>query len=205
MKVVLASKNPHKLIEIDAILSKLGIEMVLESEQVVRQARVKMVASKTAPASPKTCFTTCVGLITSISQYFSSLTKKVSYKGWACIITGFSFLVCNQGLTTILSISVPVLNLVYPVAIILIVMGLCHKYLQKNRFAFPVTVWVVGVESLVYALYKMDLPLGFVGDAFHFLPFYEAGMGWVPAAVIALAVSAVLSAVKKEKKEAVKA
>ena len=32
MKVVLASKNPHKLVEIDAILSKLGIEMVLESD-----------------------------------------------------------------------------------------------------------------------------------------------------------------------------
>ena len=32
MKVVLASKNPHKLREIDAILSKLGIELVLQSE-----------------------------------------------------------------------------------------------------------------------------------------------------------------------------
>ena len=32
MKVVLASKNPHKLVEIDAILSKLGIELVLQSE-----------------------------------------------------------------------------------------------------------------------------------------------------------------------------
>ena len=32
MKVVLASKNPHKLVEIDAILSRLGIELVLQSE-----------------------------------------------------------------------------------------------------------------------------------------------------------------------------
>ncbi len=32
MKVVLASKNPHKLVEIDAILSKLGIELVLQSQ-----------------------------------------------------------------------------------------------------------------------------------------------------------------------------
>ena len=35
MKVVLASKNPHKLVEIDAILSKLGIELVLQSEMGV--------------------------------------------------------------------------------------------------------------------------------------------------------------------------
>ncbi len=32
MKVVLASKNPHKLVEIDAILKKLDIELVLQSE-----------------------------------------------------------------------------------------------------------------------------------------------------------------------------
>ena len=32
MKVVLASKNPHKLVEIDAITRQLGIELILQSE-----------------------------------------------------------------------------------------------------------------------------------------------------------------------------
>ena len=32
MKVVLASKNQHKLVEISAILSKLDIELVLEAD-----------------------------------------------------------------------------------------------------------------------------------------------------------------------------
>ena len=32
MKMVLASKNPHKLTELEAILSRLGIEVVLESQ-----------------------------------------------------------------------------------------------------------------------------------------------------------------------------
>ena len=32
MKVVLASKNPHKLVEIQAILGKLGMEVILQSE-----------------------------------------------------------------------------------------------------------------------------------------------------------------------------
>ena len=32
MKVVLASKNPHKLVEIDQITRKLGIELILQSE-----------------------------------------------------------------------------------------------------------------------------------------------------------------------------
>ena len=60
------------------------------------------------------CLTTCVGLITSISQYFSTLTKKISYTQWVFLISGFSFLVCNQGLNTILGLSIPVLNAIYP-------------------------------------------------------------------------------------------
>jgi len=32
MKLVLASKNPHKLIELQTILGGLGLEVVLESE-----------------------------------------------------------------------------------------------------------------------------------------------------------------------------
>ena len=32
MKIVLASKNPHKLVEIDEITRKLGIELILQSE-----------------------------------------------------------------------------------------------------------------------------------------------------------------------------
>ena len=32
MKMILASKNPHKLVEMSAILSQLGIEVILESD-----------------------------------------------------------------------------------------------------------------------------------------------------------------------------
>ena len=39
-------------------------------------------------------------------------------------MTGFSFLVCNLGLNAILSISIPILNAIYPVAIVLILLGL---------------------------------------------------------------------------------
>lgn len=41
------------------------------------------------------CLTTCVGLINSISQFFSTLFKKVSYRVWVFAITGVSFLTCN--------------------------------------------------------------------------------------------------------------
>ena len=138
------------------------------------------------------CLTTCVGLITSISQYFSTLVPKVSYRQFVFGIVGFSFLVCNQGLNTILSISVPVLNAIYPVAIVLIVLGLCDKWLRQNPYTFPATVSVTALVSVVYSLSKMNVPLGVMGKLFSALPFYSVGMGWFPAALVVGLASALL-------------
>ena len=138
------------------------------------------------------CLTTCVGLITSISQYFSSMTSRISYRAWVLIIAGFSFLICNQGLNTILSISVPVLNIVYPVAIVLVLLGLCDKWLRNNRLVYPVTIGAVGLISVLYALYKMDVHLGFVTDLCVHIPLFGMGMGWVVVAVVMAALSLLL-------------
>ena len=135
------------------------------------------------------CLTTCVGLITSISQYFSTLLKKVSYRQLVCIIAGFSFLVCNQGLNTILSISVPVLNAIYPVSIVLIVLGLCHKWLKNNPYVFPCTIGATAVVSVLYSLDQLGVSLGFVTKLCHALPMYKAGMGWVVVAACTAAVT----------------
>ena len=128
------------------------------------------------------CLTTCVGLINSISQYFSTLFRRVSYKKWVYIITFFSFLVCNLGLSMILSISIPVLNAIYPVAIVLILLGLSHGLWRGNPLVYPLTVTGTGVISVLYALDEAGLPLGALGELLHRLPLYGLGFGWIWAA-----------------------
>lgn len=145
------------------------------------------------------CLTTCVGLITSIAQYFASLTKRVSYKQCAVIVTVFSFIICNQGLNTILSISVPILNAIYPVAIILIVLGLFDQFFIENPFVYPITVGAVTIVSVIYAL-KGILPLGIIETILSKLPFYEIGMGWVTIAILAIIISVVFSKMIKTRK-----
>ena len=137
------------------------------------------------------CLTTCVGLITSISQYFSTLTNRLSYRQWAVGIAFFSFAVCNQGLNKILSLSVPVLNAVYPVAIVLIVLGLCDKWLAGNKFVYPCTVGAVSVVSVLYSLEQLGASFGFVTSLCKLLPFYSMGMGWVSVALVMTAFSLV--------------
>lgn len=146
------------------------------------------------------CLTTCVGLINSISQYFSMLFKKVSYRAWVYIITFFSFLICNLGLNMILSISVPILNAIYPVSIVLILLGLSHDLWKRNRFVYPMTVLGTAVVSTLYALSDAGVPLGALEAALHKLPLYKLGFGWLCVAGGMLAASLVVGLVSGAKK-----
>ena len=135
------------------------------------------------------CLTTCVGLINSVSQYFSTLWSKISYKGWVYIITGFSFFVSNLGLSTILSISVPILNAIYPIAIVLIILGLSNQLWEKNAYAYPLIVSGTTVVSVIYALDSAGISLGFVTALFRLLPGYAPGFGWLCIAAVMLLIS----------------
>ena len=148
------------------------------------------------------CLTTCVGLINSISQYFSTLFRKVSYHAWVYIITFFSFLVCNLGLSMILSISIPVLNAIYPVSIVLILLGLTHDLWKDNRFTYPMTVAGTAAVSVAFALGDTGLPLGSLGTLLHKLPLYHQGFGWVCVALAMLALSFLVNALSCRKLQA---
>lgn len=146
------------------------------------------------------CLTTCVGLINSVSLYFSTLFKKLSYRAWVFVITGFSFVVCNLGLTAILSISVPILNAIYPMSIMLILLGLTHKLWQGNRYIYPCVIGGVAVISVIHAV---DLP-GISGLLGQYLPLYSEGYGWLLVAAVMLVLSLVLDKLtsKRSKKAA---
>ena len=145
------------------------------------------------------CLTTCVGLITSISQYFSTLTEKISYRQWVFLIVGFSFIVCNMGLTSILSISVPILNAIYPVSIALIILGLIDNKLKDNKYVYPLTITAVGFISIVYSLDQMHISMGWLTKACHFIPLYKFGMSWVIVAVIAVGLAMLFKGERERK------
>ena len=148
------------------------------------------------------CLTTCVGLINSISQYFSTLLKGVSYNKFVLGITVFSFAICNQGLNTILSVSVPVLNAIYPVSIMLIVLGLCDKWISGNRFIYPLTILGTAVISVIYAIDGVGISLGLISKICCSLPLYDLGFGWVTVTAAMLALSLVCHAAAGKKQNA---
>ena len=126
------------------------------------------------------CLTTCIGLINSISQYFSKLFPKINYTKWVIIITILSFIICNLGLNTILNISIPILNAIYPVSIVLIILGLSDYFWKNNKIIYPLTITGVGIISVIYALEQVNFKLSFLSNFLNsYLPLYSLGYGWV--------------------------
>jgi len=82
-----------------------------------------------------------------------------------------------------------VLNAIYPISIVLILMGLSHRLWKNNRYAYPLTIAATGCVSVVYALDTAGVPLGFLGTLFRKLPLYAMGFCWVSVAVGAIAAS----------------
>ncbi len=140
------------------------------------------------------CLTTCIGLITSISQFFSTLFK-MNYKALVLAISLFSFVVCNFGLDAILSVSVPILNIVYPVSIVLIALGLGHKKYANNKLVYPLTIGFTAAESIIYSVNQL------VDPSVHWLkalPLETTGLGWVPVSLVAFLVALVIDALTKK-------
>ena len=63
-------------------------------------------------------FTTGVGLTSAVATNYEKLTK-LSYKTWVIIITLVSLFIANLGLEKIINIASPILNIMYPIVIIL--------------------------------------------------------------------------------------
>lgn len=146
------------------------------------------------------CLTTCVGLITSCSEYFESLNKKISYKTWVTILSLSSMVLANMGLNKILAISVPVLNAIYPIAIMLIALSMLDKFFINNKVVYSCAILFTGVVSVVDALNQAGIKLGFLVNAFSKLPLYEKGLGWIVPGILGILVGYTISALRKEEK-----
>ncbi|GLT18486.1 branched-chain amino acid transport system carrier protein [Vibrio zhanjiangensis] len=120
------------------------------------------------------CLTTAIGLISACSDYFSSLTP-VSYKQWVIINGVACAVVANVGLSQLITLSIPVLFALYPVAIALVVLTFIRKFLPSPKLAYRVVLAV----SLLFALIDALKVAGFDVSAFSVLPMFDFGMGWL--------------------------
>ncbi|MBS4803897.1 MAG: branched-chain amino acid transport system II carrier protein [Clostridium sp.] len=143
------------------------------------------------------CLTTSVGLITSCSQYFSTFTSKISYENWVRILTVFSMLVANMGLTKILSISVPILNAIYPIAIMLIVLSMLDFIFKSNKYIYGLTILFTGVVSIIDAMGQVGLAKDSLLRIISYFPLYNEGLAWIVPAILGIVIGLAIKILKE--------
>lgn len=150
------------------------------------------------------CLTTCVGLITSGGEYFHTLFKeKLSYRSWVIIWTGFSFVVANFGLNNLLKFSVPLLTVIYPVALVLIVLGVTDDYVNYPKMAYQAAAVVSVGLPFVAMLKSFEIELPLLTALEKGLPFADKGLSWVlPTVVLVVSLTLLDKAFARQKSKA---
>ena len=144
------------------------------------------------------CLTTSIGLTVSAGAYLEGVVKgKMQYQRIAAAICIFSFAVSNVGLTKIISMSVPVLCLLYPIVIVLVLMAFMpvkRACVYRSTLAFTIVFAIIdGLNAAGVPLKALEATLKGV------IPFYDVGFGWLVPSVVGLAIGLVYSMVVKEK------
>ena len=138
------------------------------------------------------CMKTAVGLVTSCAETFEEMfPSKFSYLKWAMVFSGASLLISNFGLSKIIEFSAPVLYFLYPLAIVLILLGLFGRFFGHARPVYQWTMWF----TLAAAALELCRVVAFrpvAGFARRFLPFYAYGLGWIMPAALGFAVGIIL-------------
>lgn len=125
------------------------------------------------------CLTTSIGLLTAGATFFEKVTNgKLSYKFNAIAISLISYVIACQGVDKIVKLSVPILNVLYPVAITIIVVTMLNKFITN----------IIAIRLAVYVSLVCGLLFSFFGSSLSFMPLASVGFGWVIPTIIALVI-----------------
>ena len=125
------------------------------------------------------CITTAVGLVSACADYFSVLSHdRLSYRLLVVVICVFSAVVSNVGLEQLVAIAAPVLDIVYPPALVLI--GLSFLKALPVHVYRMATLGALLFSSLTALSTYAHISIPFLNA----LPLASLGFGWIVPAVL---------------------
>lgn len=143
-----------------------------------------------------TCLTTAMGLVVSFAQDFHYRFPKVSYKAFlrgSCLL---SFIVANIGLDQIVLWSKPVLMFLYPLAIVLILLGICSPFFHGATIVYRITTWITVipaffdmVNNFPPVLRNLAASQALISFAERYFPLYQQGFSWLVFTAVGIVIS----------------
>ena len=135
------------------------------------------------------CFTTAASLTSITAKYFSDLTKnKIKYEYLVMGICIYSTIMSNLGVDRIIAIAVPILTVLYPVAIILVLLSSMPKIFTTDSM-FKGAAYTTLVISTLTVIDSFGISIGFI----HKLPFNNLGFNWIIPALIGAFIAKLIS------------
>jgi LIVCS family branched-chain amino acid:cation transporter len=145
--------------------------------------------------------TTCIGLVVACAQFFSGHFPTISYKGFVVLITIISFLIANIGLNQIISISVPILTMIYPLAIVFVVLSFMDHYSKGvSNQVYQGAIFFTAIFSLYDGLKAFGLEWEWLTQALSWIPLFSVGLGWILPSILGGLIGWVVSSSHFKKK-----
>ncbi|KKY01736.1 MULTISPECIES: branched-chain amino acid transport system II carrier protein [Paraclostridium] len=132
------------------------------------------------------CLTTAIGLTSATGQYFTKITNnKLKYEVVVIVVCVFSAIVSNFGVDTIIKFSAPILDMVYPVTILLVITTLFKDQIKndnaiKGAAYVTLIISVLGVVNSLSSTYGLPVHIPFL----ELLPFAKLGFNWIVPAIV---------------------
>ena len=138
-----------------------------------------------------TCFTTTAGLIVSSGEFFHARFPAFSYKTYAIIFTLIGLAVANLGLDVIIRYSIPVLQILYPLTIVIVMLVIINKFFALSKIGMQSTVAVTALIALADVLSPL-LQLTELSNLIQTLPLAHLSLPWLVPSCLGIGISLIL-------------
>lgn len=146
------------------------------------------------------CLTTSIGLMTASSEFFHKIFPKFSYNNWVFVFAAFSTIISNFGLATLIKISLPVLLIIYPLAIVLMLLVLAAKWFNDARPVYVTTMIFTAFVSLYDGLKQAGVTIPSYESFLNSIPLAQYSLAWIIPAIIGAIIGYIISITMKKAK-----
>lgn len=148
------------------------------------------------------CLTTVIGLMTASTEYFTRLLRIVPRSVIIAVQVVVSIVLANLGLEKILEVVVPLNQFIYPIAIVVVLLGLIELIFPfRLDWAYKLGALAAAVVAFMEAgLIAAPERFDVVAQAISALPFAQVQMAWTTPALGAILIGVVLDARRRRAK-----
>ena len=144
------------------------------------------------------CITTAIGLVSACAQYFELAFPRYTYQTYVFLFAGFSTVISNVGLTQLISISVPILLMIYPLAIVLMLLSFIDKSFDRQPIVYILALLATAFVSIFDGLRGAGIDVVPVTKLLAHLPLHEQQIGWLVPAIVGTLIGVIVSPLLKK-------